>query len=180
MASVQSALHAQLKFAGGMRAAAADGALSTAALMARISQQLYESTPPEKYATFFLSLYDQQTGRLHYTNAGHCPPILVRGGKGTPLEGNGMVVGLLPNISYEEQSIDLQRGDLVAIFSDGVPEAEDAAQEPFGEERLSELLIQNADRPLEEIVDLVTERVFAWAHDKEAQDDTTILLARQL
>jgi sigma-B regulation protein RsbU (phosphoserine phosphatase) len=91
-----------------------------------------------------------------------------------------MVVGLLPNISYEEQSIDLQRGDLVAIFSDGVPEAEDAAQEPFGEERLSELLIQNADRPLEEIVGLVTERVFAWAHDKEAQDDTTILLARQL
>lgn len=180
MASVQSALHAQLRFAGGMRAAAPGGRLSTADLMTRISQQLYENTPPEKYATFFLSLYDDETGRLLYTNAGHCPPILVQDGKAAPLEGNSLVVGLLPNASYEEQSIELHPGDLLAVFSDGVPEAENADGEQFGEERLSALLVELADQPLEEIVRAVTERVMGWAHDREAQDDTTILLARRL
>src|SRR5438132_4155741 len=53
----------------------------TATLMALISQQLYENTPPEKYATFFCSVYDDETGRLSYTNAGHLKPILVRDGR---------------------------------------------------------------------------------------------------
>ena len=91
MASIQSALHAQLKFRGE----AVNPVLSTAALMALLSQQLYENTPAEKYATFFCSVYDDETGTLTYTNAGHLKPILVRAGKASGLEGDGMVAGLL-------------------------------------------------------------------------------------
>lgn len=77
VASIQSALHAQLRFGGiSLRPH-----FSTAELMGAISQQLYENTPPEKYATFFCSVYDDETGRLIYTNAGHLKPILVRDGK---------------------------------------------------------------------------------------------------
>ena len=93
MASIQSALHAQLKFSG-----ASSHPVSTAALMEQISQQLYENTPDEKYATFFCSLYDDETGRLTYTNAGHLKPILVRDGKAIMLEGSDMVAGLLPDV----------------------------------------------------------------------------------
>jgi sigma-B regulation protein RsbU (phosphoserine phosphatase) len=172
MASVQSSLHAQLMFSGTV--------VSTATLMGRLSQQLYENTPAAKYATFFCSVYDDQTGTLLYTNAGHLPPILVRGGQATPLSGDGMVVGLLPNVSYEQQTIELKPGDLLAVFSDGIPEAADGADEQFGVDRLGQALIQHAHKPLEEIIRIVADEVRKWAPDFEEQDDTTILLARRL
>jgi sigma-B regulation protein RsbU (phosphoserine phosphatase) len=176
MASIQSALHAQLKFRGE----AANPVLSTAALMALLSQQLYESTPAEKYATFFCSVYDDETGALTYTNAGHLKPILVRAGKASGLEGDGMVAGLLPNVKYEQQQIQLERGDLLAIFSDGIPEAENEEAKEYGEDRLAELLAENASKPLEEIIQIVTKSVDAWAADPEMRDDTTIVLARRV
>src|SRR6185295_9553786 len=146
----------------------------------RLSQQLYENTPAAKYATFFCSVYDDHTGNLLYTNAGHLPPILVRDGTATSLSGDGMVVGLLPNVSYEQQTVHLEPGDLLAIFSDGIPEAADAAGEQFEVHRLAEILIAHARKPLDEIIRLVTDGVRSWAYDFENQDDTTILLARRL
>ncbi|HEY3936616.1 MAG TPA: SpoIIE family protein phosphatase [Bryobacteraceae bacterium] len=176
MASIQSALHAQLKFGG----TASQPMLSSAMLMARISQQLYENTPPEKYATFFCSVYDDETGRLSYTNAGHLKPILVRAGQAMTLEGDGMVVGLLPNVQYEQQAVVLQTGDLLAIFSDGIPEAEDAAEREFGETRLAELLAAETDKPLDHIITVVTSTVEKWIHDPEGRDDVTLLVLRKL
>jgi sigma-B regulation protein RsbU (phosphoserine phosphatase) len=91
-----------------------------------------------------------------------------------------MVVGLLPNISYEQQTVELQPGDLLAVFSDGIPEAENAAGDMFEAHRLAEILVQNAHRPLDEIIRMAMEGVRTWAPDFENQDDTTILLARRL
>jgi sigma-B regulation protein RsbU (phosphoserine phosphatase) len=180
MASVQSALHAQLKFTGPLSAQLSkDDLPSTAAWMARLSEQIYENTPPEKYATFFCAAYDEQLGRLVYTNAGHLSPILVRGGTITSLEPTGMVIGLLPNFSYEQQVIDLQPGDLLVAYTDGITEAENAASEQFEAKRLTELLIEHAHEPLDDIIHIVTDRVRAWAHDPDSQDDITLLLARK-
>jgi sigma-B regulation protein RsbU (phosphoserine phosphatase) len=176
MASIQSALHAQLSFSG----ASSYPVLSTAALMELISQQLYENSPPEKYATFFCSVYDDETGRLTYTNAGHLKPILVRDGQAITLEGDGMVVGLLPNVKYEQQDVLLRTGDLLAIYSDGVAEAEDEAEQQFGETRLAELLVARIDKPLENIITVVTGAVEKWIHDPEGRDDLTLLLLRKL
>ena len=175
MASIQSALHAQLKFTGALHPS-----LSTATLMALISQQLYENTPAEKYATFFCSVYNDDTRVLRYTNAGHLKPIVIRDGKASALEGDGLVAGLLPKASYEQQEFQTQAGDLIAIFSDGIPEAENAAAEEFGEPRLAELLVANRERPLEEIIQIVVKSVAEWAHDPDARDDTTLVLARGL
>ncbi len=176
MASIQSALHAPLKFSG----ASPYPDFSTATLMALISQQLYESTPPEKYATFFLSMYDDETGQLTYSNAGHPRPFLVRAGKAIKLEGGGMVAGLLPNVNYEQQEVLLQTGDLVAAFSDGIPEAEDAAEQEFGEARLAELLVAQFDKPLDNIIATITGAVQKWIHNPEGRDDLTLLLLRKL
>jgi phosphoserine phosphatase RsbU/P len=176
MASIQSALHAHLKSGGS----ADREELSMAVLMERISQQLYESTPPEKYATFFCSVYDDETGCLTYTNAGHLYPILVRGGQATPLEGSGIVAGLFPHVKYEQQDVVLQRGDLLAIFSDGIPEAMDEAQQEFGLARLAALLVTHGDQPLDSIVTSVTETVNQWIDDPEGRDDVTLVLLRRL
>lgn len=91
-----------------------------------------------------------------------------------------MVVGLLPVYSYEQQQVAMERGDLLAVFTDGITEAENASGEQFGEGRLEELLVRHAGEPLDEIVRIVTESVRGWAHDPENQDDTTVLLARRL
>lgn len=116
---------------------------------------------------------------LRYTNAGHLQPILIREGKASALPGDGMVVGLMPNVSYEQQEMQLLPGDLVAIFSDGIPEAENAAEQEFGEARLGELLRTHADRPLDELIEVVTCAVDEWAHDPAARDDTTIVVMRR-
>jgi sigma-B regulation protein RsbU (phosphoserine phosphatase) len=173
MASIQASMHAQLGMGRGH-----GSELSTSTLMALIGQQLYESTPSEKYATFFCSVYDDATGILRYTNAGHLQPILVRAGTTSALEGGGMVIGLLPNVQYDQYQIQLQPGDLVAIFSDGIPEAENASAHEYGETRLAGLLRQNANRPLDELSNIITKSVDAWAHDPAARDDTTLVLMR--
>jgi serine phosphatase RsbU (regulator of sigma subunit) len=90
-----------------------------------------------------------------------------------------MVVGLLPNVRYEQREFALQQGDLVAIFSDGIPEAENAQEQEFGEARLGELLAQHAAEPLDRIIQAVTEAVAAWAHDPDGRDDTTLVLLRK-
>lgn len=172
MASVQAALHAQLTMG-------TNGGLSTATLVARLNRQLYENTTPEKYATFYLGLYDDTSGLLAYTNAGHLAPILVRNGSVLRLESNGMVVGMFPDFPYEQQVVQLHAGDLLAAFTDGITESEDANGEQFGEQRLADLLIRNQDRPLNEIVTAVTDSLRSWTSDFDNRDDTTILLARR-
>jgi phosphoserine phosphatase RsbU/P len=105
---------------------------------------------------------------------------LVRDGQATVLEGGGMVAGLLPNVKYEQQDVLLRTGDLLAIFSDGIPEAEDAAEQEFGEARLAELLGIHTDKPLDNIITTVTGAVQKWIHDPEGRDDLTLLLLRKL
>jgi sigma-B regulation protein RsbU (phosphoserine phosphatase) len=172
MASVQSSLHAQL-------AMSTDGPVSTAALVGRLNRQLYENTPEEKYATFYCGIYDERTSRLSYTNAGHLPPILLRGGSVMRLETSNTVVGMFADSPYEEAVVELLPGDVFAAFTDGVTEPEDAHEEQFGTERLIELLIQNSGRPLDEIVRIVMAAVHTWTHDFSNQDDITLLLARR-
>jgi len=172
MASVQSSLHAQLSVLEAIP--------STATLVTRLNKQLYENTPPEKYATFYCAFYDDSNGRLSYTNAGHLPPILVRNGNASRLEVNGMVVGLMPDAAYDQLMIELQPGDLLAAFTDGITESENGDGEQFGEDRLARLLVEHSRKTLDEIVEITTSSVRQWAFDLDNQDDTTMLLARRV
>ncbi|HLQ77351.1 MAG TPA: SpoIIE family protein phosphatase [Terriglobia bacterium] len=173
MASVQSSLHAQLSMAES-------GGVSTATLCTRLNQQLYDNTPPEKYATFFCSVYEESSGRLTYTNAGHLAPIVIRGSNVIRLDSNSTVVGLLPNYPYGEEPFELQSGDLLLAFTDGITESENKESEQYGEERLIELLMRNRDKPLDEILRIISETVRSWAFDLDGQDDTTLIVVRKL
>lgn len=176
MATLQSAIRSQLR----QCMETTDHALSTARLVSNLNQQLYASTAPEKYATFFFGLYDDHSGTLTYTNAGHLSPFLVRGGRAIPLESNGMVVGALPFSKYGERSIQLESGDLLVCYTDGITEPENPYGEEYGEARLIELLLQNANRDAADIAGLVVADVTRWTGATELQDDMTILLARKL
>jgi sigma-B regulation protein RsbU (phosphoserine phosphatase) len=177
MATLQSSLRTQLNaHLNGNQ----DGPPSAARLVSQLNQYLYANTSPEKYTTLCLGLYDEVAGSFVYTNGGHLPPALVRGGAVTRLDVNGTVVGAFPFAEYGESRISLEPGDLLVFFTDGVTEPENEYGEMFGEDRFLDLLVRNAHLGEDEIVRTVIESVRAWTGSDELQDDMTLLLARRV
>jgi sigma-B regulation protein RsbU (phosphoserine phosphatase) len=152
--------------------------VSPGALLALLNHQLFESTPPEKYATLFLGIYDGRSHRLTYSNGGHLPPILINE-EGTirRLEHGGTVIGLFDNMTYEEGAVEMRPGEIFIAYSDGITEPENDFGE-FGEERLIDLVRKNRHLPLAQISQLVTTAVDDWIGDNEQPDDVTLVLAR--
>jgi sigma-B regulation protein RsbU (phosphoserine phosphatase) len=152
--------------------------VSPASLLSLLNQQLYASTPPEKYATLFLGFYDGRQRRLTYTNGGHLPPIiLAEDGSVRRLDCGGTVVGLFDYVNYDEASIQLHPGEIFLAYSDGVTEPENDYGE-FGEERLMGLVYENRHQPLAEISETVTAALDDWIGAREQPDDVTLVLAR--
>lgn len=164
---------------GRMMAAWPEGIeVSPGALLGLLNHQLYESTPPEKYATLFLGIYDGRSHRLTYSNGGHLPPILIgKDGAVRRLEAGGTVVGLFDNMTYEEGVVQMHPGEVFLAYSDGVTEPENDFGE-FGEQRLIDLVRDNRDLPLPQISQIVTTAVDDWIGDQEQPDDVTLVLAR--
>jgi sigma-B regulation protein RsbU (phosphoserine phosphatase) len=165
--------------AGRIMAAWPEGIeVSPGALLGLLNHQLYESTPPEKYATLFLGIYDGRTHRLTYSNGGHLPPILIsESGAVRRLEAGGTVVGLFDSVTYDEGSVEMHPGEIFLAYSDGVTEPENEFGE-FGEERLIDLVSANRSLPLLQISQTVTSAVDDWIGDNEQPDDITLVLAR--
>jgi len=153
--------------------------LSTAQMVSDLNQQLYATTSAEKYATFCLALYDEESGTVTYTNAGHLPPILIRNGSATSLDVNGTVVGAFPFSKYDESKVKLESGDLLVCYTDGITEPENEYGEMFGEERLIELVLKHAEREDTKIIETVMEAVRQWTNSPELSDDMTVVLARK-
>jgi len=152
--------------------------VSPGALLALLNHQLYESTPPEKYATLFLGLYDGRARRLTYSNGGHLPPILIgQDGAVRRLEAGGTVVGLFDGMTYDEETVEMNPGEVFLAYSDGVTEPENDFGE-FGEQRLIDLVRENREKALPLISQIVTAAVDTWIGDKEQPDDVTLVLAR--
>lgn len=183
MATVQASLRTQIRSCLELAASAPGGpnGFPTAArLVTQLNQQLYAHTSAEKFATFYFGIYDDSTGWLAYTNAGHPPPILIRGEEVLRLETNGMVVGAFPFSEYGESRIHLEPGDLLVCFTDGITEPENEYGEMFGEDRLTELLVKHSGRKPAELVETILEAVGQWTLRPELHDDMTLLIARRL
>ncbi len=152
--------------------------ISPSLLCTMLNRQVYHSTPMEKYATLFLGMYDGESRRLTYCNAGHLPPIILGAdGSMRRLEIGGSVVGLIDGLTFNEAEVTFQTGDIFVAYSDGITEPENEFGE-FGEERLLQLVRENQDLPLQRIADLVVAAVKDWIGAEEQPDDITIVLAR--
>ncbi len=180
MATVQSSMRAQLRAGREPAGGGPPTALSTATLVSRLNQQLHAYTSPEKFSTFYFAVYDDSTGLMTYTNAGHLPPMLVRGGEVSRLEVTGTIVGAFPFSQYEESTLQLEPGDLLVCFTDGITEPENEYGEMFGEDRLIELLLRHERSEGEAIIGAVMDSVHHWTGSPELQDDMTMLVARRL
>ncbi len=173
-AAVGAAARPEVMLASGFRGVD----MSPGALLSLLNHQLYESTPPEKYATLFLGIYNGVERKLTYSNGGHLPPfIMSEDGSIRRLECGGTVVGLFDQRSYNEASVELCRGEIFVGYTDGVTEPENDFGE-FGEARLIDLLRENRDLPLTRISEIVTAAVDDWIGPNEQPDDVTLVLAR--
>jgi sigma-B regulation protein RsbU (phosphoserine phosphatase) len=194
MATIHSAVRAyEQEEIVPMRAASSHGADTRIATLARrvtrpspaqmlrlLNHHLYRSTQPEKYATLFLGFYDDETRRLTYSNAGHLPPIILgEDGSTRRLGVGGTVVGLFDAVEYEEQTVQLQPGDLFIAFSDGMTEPENDFGE-FGEDRLVETIAAYRDLPLDRVTEHAVAAVQDWIGSQEQPDDVTLVLARRV
>lgn len=158
----------------------AAGAVPVGTILSNVNGLVVGTAPAHQFATFFLARVDESRLTLEYSNAGHNPPLLVRrDGTVRTLETGGTVVGFLPGVTYEQETLTLVPGDRLVIYSDGVTEAEAADREQYGEERLQALLAAlPAALNAQEIIERVLADVDRHLGGLDAGDDITLLVLR--
>lgn len=152
---------------------------SPAAAMRQVNQGLLKRQVDARYATVFYATLSPQ-GRLIHCNAGHNPPLVVSASGVRTLEGSGMPVGLFGAAPYSDEETQLQPGDVLVTFSDGVTEALNTAGEEYSEARLIEEVQKYRTAPLGDFLQAVITSVQAFAAGAQQSDDVTVLVLRYL
>lgn len=147
----------------------------------RVNRLLEQSIEPGRFVTLFLGVLDPAGLRLEYVNAGHPAPILLRtDGSIARLDRGGTVLGIDAGAAYEPGSVALGPGDLLALFTDGVTEAQGEGDDLFGDERIVALLRGERGRPAEQVLNRLLLAVRAHEADRGPSDDLTAVILRVL
>jgi sigma-B regulation protein RsbU (phosphoserine phosphatase) len=159
------------------------GRADLAGLIADLSGLVYESSAPNRYATFFYAEYDPASRRLVYVNGGHNPPVLLRAAvsgeaRVERLDAGGPVIGLLPECAYSQGEVQLERGDLLVAFTDGVSEAMNAAQEEWGEERMLPVLQLARFEPPATLIERIMAAADGYVAGAPQHDDMTLVVVK--
>jgi len=171
MASLQAALRSQLLAPGS-------DSMSTADLVSRLNRHLVRNTADDRFATFFVAVYDSSTRILRYTNAGHLPSFCICGDRAFYLDKGGMVLGVVEDYEYEEGSESVPPDAILVGYSDGLVEPENVYGEEFGIQRLRDAAIRlHASSPLT-IAQGMMQAAEEWAGTPEQADDMTVIVAR--
>lgn len=148
-------------------------------LLFKINDQLCVGNDSNLFATLFCAFLDVESGRLVYSNAGHCAPMLFNGNKAEKLAiSSGTLVGAIPNLSYTAREITLRPGEVLICYTDGVTEARNSADEKFSEERLSRVIERASNQPLEAMIDTVRREVSDFTGISVLDDDCALLSVR--
>jgi sigma-B regulation protein RsbU (phosphoserine phosphatase) len=152
--------------------------------MSNVNRLVYEASTTNRYATFFYAQFEASTRTLSYVNAGHNPPFLLRRGQDEPilLTDGGPVIGMLPPmlVSYSQGEIELQKGDLIVGFTDGISEAMNPKEEEWGEDALLAKLKTILHRTPNEINNECVAAADSFADGAKQHDDMTMIVVRVL
>jgi sigma-B regulation protein RsbU (phosphoserine phosphatase) len=166
-------------FQASLRALASTGR-PLAEMVSRMNDLMYASTAANKYVTAIFVRVDPNSRSCTLVNAGHNDGLIARAdGTVDRIKASGTPVGLMPGRSYTETSIELVPGDVIALYSDGVTEANDPAEDEFGDERLISLLQTGAGKRAEELVGRVFVEVDGFASTAPQYDDITMMVIRR-
>ncbi len=136
----------------------------------------------EMFVTVFFGVLDPPTGRYTYGNAGHNPPLLYRAAtrQVTTIKGHGLALGVLPNISLQDYVLDLEQGDLLLLYTDGVTEAVNAQEEEFGAERLASIVAACGNLSAAQVIDEIVKAVTEHVGNLPPFDDQTMLAIKRV
>jgi sigma-B regulation protein RsbU (phosphoserine phosphatase) len=170
MANLQATLHALIVHLHSLER-----------LVESLNDMMLMDTRGQKYMTMFLTLLDQPHRTLHYVNAGHVPPAVVRAnGTADFLREGGMVVGMFPGVHFDRGHVRLESGDIFVACTDGITEAMNALDDEFGSQRLVELVARERALPAAEIVQSVLTEVDLFSRGGTHEDDRVILILKVL
>lgn len=157
-----------------------EGTDPTDRICEQVGKLLYQRTPPEKYATAFLGVFDPESGRFRWTNAGHNPALILRGsGESEWLKANGTPLGLLPGARYKEGDTTIEAGDALLVYTDGITEALNPDDEEFGERRLVEAAARYRHLGLREMAAGLERDLDDFARGVPYHDDRTLVIVRR-
>ena len=145
-------------------------------VVTRLNRHFANRPEISQFFTMIYGILDTKTTEFRYVSAGHLSPIHFRSGALQPIpEAGGIPVGLLPKATYEETSLQFLKGDRLYLCTDGIMEAENAAGQEFGVERVLETLTRDQAMPLEESLESLMQRVEAWSAPNGPTDDASVL-----
>lgn len=169
MSSLHAAMHAQ---------AATEASLKE--LVCNINVYLTENTPTNRFVTLFVGELDSSDGRIEFINAGQNPPLVCRAaGKTEELASGGFPLGLMDIAEYEAETLVIEPGDTLVIYSDGVSEANDPEGEEFGTERLKNVVLANREKSVSAIRDKIESALSSFMGSAPANDDITLLILKR-
>lgn len=163
-----------------VRTAALFGGTDSTALLKVVNHQAYTSSLADRYATLFYGVFDGATRTLRYANAGHNPPIVIRrNGSIDWLETGGAPVGMFPDSNYEESSAQLDCGDVVIAYTDGVIEAANQSGEEWGVQGLLQARAAwtpQCGQDADDLVRLIFDSMDDFSGGRQTDDATVVVL----
>ena len=169
VSTLQASLHAYL-----------ESDITITDLVRKLNRIILKNSTTEKYITFFISILDPARNTLETLNAGHNPPLLHRNGTLIKLKTGGVPLGMVEFDDFQSETVQLQPGDAVVMFTDGVTEAENEAEDFFSDERLEETVLQCAHEDADAINQRIYSDVKTFEGDAEQADDITLLILKRV
>lgn len=151
-----------------------------APMSARLNNFVFQSSGLSSFITFFFGELDRQSGELRYINAGHNPPfVLGQMGRVSSLGSSGFPLGMFLETTYELGTARLERGDIIVLYTDGIPEARNARNQDFSEERLVNLARNHRDLSAAQLSQKITGDVQGFSTGTEPCDDITLVIIKR-
>ena len=146
--------------------------------IAQANSIIYKNTSPEKYITFFYGELDPESKKFTYVNAGHNFPLIYRNGEFLELRTGGIILGMMDGMEYSSETIQLKKGDVFILYTDGINEAMNDDGEEFEMDRFYQVIKETTRKSAEEIHDTIIERVFQFAPNANESDDITLITVK--
>jgi serine phosphatase RsbU (regulator of sigma subunit) len=151
------------------------------AILSETNGVMYDNSPSQFFATFFLGDIEEASGRMRYVNAGHIPPFFYRARTRSleRLSAGGTVLGLFPEAQFDAGDVEFDAGDTLVVFTDGLSEAWGSEEEEFGEDRIGALIRENASLSAKELERLIQNEVEVFTSGARPTDDRTLIVVKR-
>ena len=171
VSTLNAALHSYLEFN-----------LPLGDLADKLNKLIYKASPPDKYITFLIAVLNSKSGETEIVNAGHNPALLLRkDGTLEQIEAGGIGLGMLDfGIPYTSSNITLNADDKLFLYTDGIPEAMNLAEEEYSDARMIKFFRENSGKAVEDFIKLIVADVKSFTREAEQSDDiTSLILSRK-